>query len=92
MEVKVLAGAASATVTASVLGLVIAWVVDTFTTVQMPDAVATGFGIILLSIVGGVASLAGGYLKESKTSAVSEGATLRSLEQTLRERDVNVGR
>jgi hypothetical protein len=87
MEIKVLAGAAGATVTASVLGLVIAWAVTTFTSVQMPEAVATGVGVILLSVIGGIGALVSGWAKKSETSATSEGATMRSLRVALEERD-----
>lgn len=72
LEQKVTAASGGAAVSAGGLGLLIAWLVDTFTGVRMPGDVATVVGAIILAALAFVGALAAGWAARSKTSAVSD--------------------
>jgi hypothetical protein len=58
-------------VSAAGLGLLVSWLVDTFTAVQMPDMVAQVVGAIILGVLAWMGGMLGGYAKPSELSAAS---------------------
>jgi hypothetical protein len=88
-ETKVTAASGGAAVSAGGLGLLIAWIVDTYTAVDMPEPVAYVVGAIVLAALAGIGGWAAGWAKPSDTSAVSDEfnpAKARNLEAKRQDR------